>query len=80
MRVTYFSATGTIRMVYLNVSSIYQHDGNSVVSVNREKKCVDNSPNVVIDNLRSYTYEYPLALINLAPGEYVERSEDAERS
>lgn len=77
MRATYFSSKGAVRMVYLNVSSILQHDTNSIVTVCREVKATFDARTGFCN---SYTREYPLAHINLAPGEYVETSEDAERS
>ena len=63
MRVTYIGATGTIRMVYLNVA---RYDIKTNGAVELWFRCCDKYST--------------LALINLAPGEYLEWSKDAERS
>jgi hypothetical protein len=85
MRVTYFGATGTIRMVYLNVA-MYGMKGEHVVELLVTEKWVDKSPtidpngNLPTAYFKTFDHYSTLVLINLAPGEYLEWSKDAERS
>jgi hypothetical protein len=68
MKVWHISATGIVRAKFENVSSIHPHAGNSIVSINRKGIIVVNTPDLRL----KYEDEYPVSLINLAPGESVE--------
>ena len=80
MRVTYFSATGKIRMVYIDIS--YMSVEGTIVNIGKTKMCtVEESKKAGITaQCYSYHEDKTIALIKLAPGEYLEWSEDAERS
>ena len=73
MIIKHIGADGRVHRTFENVSSIHQHQGSSVVSVNRRH--IDLPPGVGFSS-RGLSYELPLVLINLAPGESVERVED----
>ena len=87
MRVTYYSAQGAIRMVYLNVASYYMK-GSSIVellSVERWQdtvngKAVKDANYAIPNTFCCYDSYHTMALVNLAPGEYLEWGNDAERS
>ena len=77
MIIKHIGADGRVHRTFENVSSIHQHQGSSVVSVNRRH--IDLPPRGYTGvgfSSWAYNYELPLALINLAPGESVERVED----
>lgn len=76
----YINASGKVLRVFTDVSSIWQHSHNHIVTVNRNKSHVDADPRPDVATFRSYSYEYPIAIINLAPGESVEREDEPERS
>jgi len=85
MRVTYIGATGTVRMVYLNVA-MYNRKGEHLVELLSVERWQDteNGKAIIKDglapNFRCCDHYSTMALINLAPGEYLEWSKDAERS
>lgn len=90
----HIGADGRTRQTFTDVSSVHQHQGNSIVSVNRTRMYVQTEgglptpgshrlrPATAADvDMTSWSMEYPLSLINLAPGESVERVDDEpERS
>lgn len=78
MRVTYYSAQGTIRMVYLNVASYYMK-GSSIVELLSVERWQDTVNGKAVKDA-NYAIPNTMALVNLAPGEYLERCKDAERS
>lgn len=75
MIVKHIGADGKVRRTFDGVSSMYQHNGNSTISINRTQANIDPNvrPNV-------YTFEYPIALVNLAPGESIEREDEPIRA
>ena len=80
MIVKYIGADGKVLRAFTGASSMHLHDGNNLVSINRNMVHLDKSPDVEVANFRSYSYEYPIALINLAPGESLEREDEPTRS
>lgn len=79
MVVKHIGASGRVRRTFENVSSFHQHQGNNVVSVNREAILTlppDNRAPALPSQYWKSTYEFPLALIHLAEGESVEREDD----
>jgi hypothetical protein len=79
MRVTYFSAQGAIRMVYLNVD-MYNVKDNGLIELTRIVKHAEPVPDVIGKAyMRSFDQYGTVAIINLAPGEYLEWTDDAER-
>ena len=85
MIVTYFGTKGNVRMVYLNVASYIMKPKGVVELLSVEHwqntengKAIIESGNVGSFNCHD-SYK-TMALINLAPGEYLEWGNDAERS
>ena len=78
MIVKYISEYGKVQRAFTDVSSMWFHDGNSVVSINRRELTIDDA--APTPYLRNYSVEYPIAIINLAPGESVEREDEPARS
>jgi hypothetical protein len=85
MRVTYYSAQGAVRMVYLNVTNsrtvrenIVELQGTTRWQDTENGKAILAAGTVA--SYRCYDQYYTIALIHLAPGEYLEWSKDAERS
>ena len=77
MIVKHISNDGKVRRTFDGVSSMWQHDGNTIVTVNRNKPCeIDN----VTGKILVYSYKYPIAIINLAPGESVECEDEPARA
>ena len=77
MIVKHISSDGKVRRTFDGVSSMWQHDCNTIATVNRSKPSqVDN----VTGRILAYSYEYPIAIINLAPGESVEREDEPARA
>ena len=76
MIVKHIGADGRVRRTFENIHSIYQHDHNHIISVNRTM--VDATPveSVPSTYMRNWSYEYPVAFIHLAEGESVEGVED----
>jgi hypothetical protein len=86
MRVTYYSAQGAVRMVYLNVSTA-RYCGKYLVELQKVTRWQDteqgkevNKSETLPNYFRGMDTYSTLAIINLAPGEYLEWSNDAERS
>jgi hypothetical protein len=79
MIVKYIGAYGKVLRAFTDVSSMWQHDGNSIVTINRNTVHLDKDPNPEVASFRSYSYEFPIALINLAPGESLEREDEPAR-
>jgi hypothetical protein len=77
MRVTYFGQQGQVRMVFSNVAATKEHSG-LVELLSVEKYIAPKNP-VLPTELCFDTFS-TIAIINLAPGEYLEWSADAERS
>lgn len=75
MIVKHIGADGKVRSTFDGVSSMYPHNANSTVSINRTQANIDPNvrPNVC-------TFEYPIALINLAQGESIEREDEPARA
>lgn len=77
MTVKHIGYDGKLRRTFDGVSSMWQHDGNTIVTVNRENPCeLDAKTGKIL----IYSHEYPIAIINLAPGESVEREDEPARS
>ena len=77
MIVKHISNDGKVRRTFDGVSSTWPHDGNSIVTVNRVKPAVlDPDTGRIV----YYSQEYPIAIINLAPGESVECEDEPARA
>lgn len=76
MIIKHIGADGRVRIVFEGVSSIHTHQSSSVVSVNRTAVAAEDPaiPSTLVRPWQSY--EYPVALINLAPGESIERDDN----
>ena len=77
MIVKHISNDGKVRRTFDGVSSTWPHDGNSIVTVNRS---IPSQIDSVTGRILVYSYEYPIAIINLAPGESVEREDEPARA
>ena len=77
MRVTYYGVQGQVRMVYLNID-VYNTKGKLVTLEHHEKAVVNPVTGFVSNS--DYGQYHTVAIINLAPGEYLEWDKDAERS
>ena len=78
MRITYYGAQGQVRMVYLNVST-YSVKGKLVELERHEPAAIDATTGFKLNNYDFGQY-HTVAIISLAPGEYLEWGKDAERS
>jgi len=79
MIVKHIGADGRVRRQFESIHSIYQHDHNHIVTVNRVQAAiepVDTSNALPTAYMRNWSFEYPVAIIHLAEGESVERVED----
>ena len=77
MIVKHISNDGKVRRTFDGVSSMWQHDDNTIVTVNRSKPSqIDSATGRIL----VYSYKYPIAIINLAPGESVEREDEPARA
>jgi hypothetical protein len=72
MKVTYFGATGNIRTVYLNVA-MWNSKSNNIVELTRISEFISN------DKVY-YTQYDTVAILCLASGEYLEWTDEPERS
>ena len=78
MRVTYFGQQGQIRMVYRNVAA-NKENGDLVELFSVVKYIAPKEP-VSPTQLYGFDTFSTIAIIHLAPGEYLEWGADAERS
>jgi hypothetical protein len=88
MIVKHIGYDGKIRCTFEGISSMHQHDGNNIITVNRKTVYIEVNagqtangpvPSILRDTF-GWPYEYPVAIINLAPGERVERDEEPVRA
>lgn len=80
MKVKHIAADGHVRRTFDNVNSIYRNEGN-VVSVSALEITVSPKKEPFPEGntrwqYQRYSYEYPIALIHLAPGESLERVDE----
>ena len=81
MQVKHIGADGRVRRTFDDVGNMYWHNG-SIVTINSTAMHVDKteeSTNTLPLNYTNYTYEYPIAIIHLAPGESLERVDEPAR-
>jgi hypothetical protein len=86
--VKHIGADGRVRRTFENVSSIYQHQSNHIVTVNRAQLYTQTEGGVPTGltamevplkyrtDSFGWSVEYPISLIHLAEGESVERADD----
>lgn len=76
MKVTYVGQQSQIRMVYLNICG-YNVNSSSTVELRRATLWQNKEVSTVISpTFSNYTKYSTVAIINLAPGEYLDWSED----
>jgi hypothetical protein len=77
--VKHIGTDGRVRRTFENVSSIYQHQSNHIITINRAQLYAQTEVEVPLkyrSDSFGWNVEYPVALIHLAEGESVERMDD----
>ena len=79
MRVTYFGEQGNVRKVYTNIAALTMYDMKTVELVHIIKHAQPVPDVIGKEYMRTYDQYGTVAIIHLAPGEYLKWSADAER-
>ena len=79
MRVTYLGEQGNVRKVYTNIAMYNMKSVNTVELVHIIKHAQPVPDVIGKEYMRTYDQYGTVAIIHLAPGEYLEWSADAER-
>jgi hypothetical protein len=80
VKIRYIGSDGRIRRSYDNVNSMWQRDGNEIVTINRKVEWVYATEVYPLATatatwtppLNPYSQEYAIAILHLGPGEYTE--------
>lgn len=89
MQVKYIGVDGRIRRTFDNVNSMWQHEGNEIVTINRKVEWIQTEGGIPVGSiderpgfppLRPFSQEYAIAILHLAQGEYTEIVDEPTRS